>query len=243
MIVVEQITGTRAAQLQREIIEVSPSVVIFSFQSDAYLDKETYDPQGKQTDIFAEIENKVDNDDERLSDSREWTADTVEQAEAEAGTATIRRAWTAERVRQAITAWWDSISIAISKVTGLQEALSKAQKEIAGIIEEDYADVGPHTFTILPEHSGKSIHIQAVADADVDIVVDNDIEINQPITIRKTGEFTLRLEGANDDIVIEANDVDIEEITNIQSVDISGETINTVQIMKASENVIWGIGI
>lgn len=40
----------------------------------------------------------------RLTDSREWTADIVSQAEAEAGTATTRRAWTAERVKQAIDA-------------------------------------------------------------------------------------------------------------------------------------------
>jgi hypothetical protein len=36
----------------------------------------------------------------------EWTGSTVSQAEAEAGTATTRRAWTAQRVRQAIAAWW-----------------------------------------------------------------------------------------------------------------------------------------
>ncbi len=41
--------------------------------------------------------------------SGEWSADTVSQLEAEAGTATTRRAWTAQRVRQAIAAWWDSI--------------------------------------------------------------------------------------------------------------------------------------
>lgn len=50
--------------------------------------------------------------DAALSDSREWTAETVEQAEAEAGTATTRRAWTAQRVRQAITGWWNTISAA-----------------------------------------------------------------------------------------------------------------------------------
>lgn len=44
--------------------------------------------------------------DPRLTDSREWTATTVPQAEAEAGTASARRAWTAQRVRQAINAWW-----------------------------------------------------------------------------------------------------------------------------------------
>jgi hypothetical protein len=40
------------------------------------------------------------------SDAREWTAETVTQTEAEQGTGTTRRAWTAERVRQAIAAWW-----------------------------------------------------------------------------------------------------------------------------------------
>lgn len=48
--------------------------------------------------------------DPRLSDAREWSAETVAQAEAEAGTATTRRAWTAQRVRQAIVAWWGSVS-------------------------------------------------------------------------------------------------------------------------------------
>lgn len=42
--------------------------------------------------------------DSRLSDSREWIASTIDQAEAEAGIATTRRAWTAQRVRQAIAA-------------------------------------------------------------------------------------------------------------------------------------------
>ncbi|GEM_PF-399969 len=44
--------------------------------------------------------------DSRLTDAREWTASTVTQSEAEAGTATTRRAWTALRVFQAIAAWW-----------------------------------------------------------------------------------------------------------------------------------------
>lgn len=52
---------------------------------------------------------KVATGDTRLSDAREWTAATVDQAEAEAGTATTRRAWTAERVKQAIAAWWNGI--------------------------------------------------------------------------------------------------------------------------------------
>lgn len=47
-----------------------------------------------------------------IDSSGEWSAETVSQAEAEAGTATTRRAWTAQRVRQAIVAWWNSVSSA-----------------------------------------------------------------------------------------------------------------------------------
>lgn len=57
-------------------------------------------------------------DDPRFSDTREWTAATVSQAEAEAGTATTRRAWTAQRVFQAIAAWW-AASAAATKLAGI----------------------------------------------------------------------------------------------------------------------------
>lgn len=48
----------------------------------------------------------IATNDSRLTDAREWTASTVTQAEAEAGIAATRRAWTAQRVFQAIAAWW-----------------------------------------------------------------------------------------------------------------------------------------
>ena len=56
----------------------------------------------------------------------EWTAETVSQAEAEGGTATTRRAWTAQRVTQAIVAWWNGsaaktqLDAASSGITSLQ---------------------------------------------------------------------------------------------------------------------------
>jgi hypothetical protein len=53
----------------------------------------------------------VPTTDPRLADAREWTAETIAQTEAEAGAATTRRAWTAQRVRQAIVAWWNSLSV------------------------------------------------------------------------------------------------------------------------------------
>ena len=52
-----------------------------------------------------------EGDDSRLTNSREWTASTISQAEAENGTATTRRAFTAQRVRQAIVSWWNSLDI------------------------------------------------------------------------------------------------------------------------------------
>ncbi len=61
-------------------------------------------------ELYGRVESlegdKVGTSDPRLSDAREWTAATVPQAEAEAGTGTTRRAWTAQRVWQAAAAWW-----------------------------------------------------------------------------------------------------------------------------------------
>lgn len=62
---------------------------------------------------------KVGTTDPRLSDSREWTAATVPQAEAEAGTGTTRRAWTAQRVWQAVAAWW-AASAMKTKLDGIE---------------------------------------------------------------------------------------------------------------------------
>jgi len=76
----------------------------------------------EKTQIRETIE-AVGDSDSRLTDAREWTAATISQQEAEAGTSTTRRAFTAQRVFQAIAAWWANVSIAISKVTGLQDEL------------------------------------------------------------------------------------------------------------------------
>jgi len=54
----------------------------------------------------------VQTGDARLSDSREWSATTIGQAEAEAGSATTRRAFTAQRVFQAAAAWWAATATA-----------------------------------------------------------------------------------------------------------------------------------
>ena len=66
-----------------------------------------------------EIGTKLAGDHVSVTNAREWTAATVEQAEAEAGTATTRRAWTAQRVFQAIAAWW-AASAAKTKLDGIE---------------------------------------------------------------------------------------------------------------------------
>lgn len=67
-------------------------------------------------DVGTEAGTVTAGDDSRLSDSREWIAETVEKLEAEEGTSLERRAFTAERVRQSTEAWWVSKSSDSGKV-------------------------------------------------------------------------------------------------------------------------------
>src|SRR5690606_3393878 len=62
------------------------------------------------TAVSTALSGKVDTSDTRLTDPREWTASTVSQAEAEAGTATTRRAWPAQRVKQAVVAAYNALT-------------------------------------------------------------------------------------------------------------------------------------
>lgn len=59
------------------------------------------------------LDSKVDDDDARLTDAREWTASLVSQAEAEAGMATTARKWSAQRVKQAFDAAWAAAKAAL----------------------------------------------------------------------------------------------------------------------------------
>lgn len=68
--------------------------------------------------------------DGRLSNSREWTGSTISQAEAEAGTATTRRAFTAQRVRQAIVAWFNGISGALGRTILTRTTAAQVRSDI-----------------------------------------------------------------------------------------------------------------
>ena len=64
------------------------------------------------------LDGKASTTDARLSDAREWSAATVTQAEAEAGTSTSRLAFSPLRVFQAVAAWW-AASAAKTKLDGI----------------------------------------------------------------------------------------------------------------------------
>lgn len=66
----------------------------------------------------AKADSAIQPDNAALTNAREWTAATVTQAEAEAGTDTERKAWSVLRVWQAIAAWW-AASAAKTKLDGI----------------------------------------------------------------------------------------------------------------------------
>ena len=73
---------------------------------------------GAVTLTAADVSGAVSTSDSRLSDAREWSAATVTQAEAEAGSSTARLAFTPLRVFQAIAAWW-AASASKTKLDGI----------------------------------------------------------------------------------------------------------------------------
>ena len=82
-----------------------------------------------------QLNNKANFTDSRLSDAREWTATEVSQAEAEAGTATIPRKWSALRVWQAVlasslTGLNLTVGTAVTATDTVLVAIGKLQKQI-----------------------------------------------------------------------------------------------------------------
>jgi len=76
-----------------------------------------------------------------LSDAREWSAPTVSQAEAEAGTSTDRRAFTVQRVWQAIAAWWLTASSAFGRslASAANAGAARTALELGGFATADPA--------------------------------------------------------------------------------------------------------
>jgi len=78
----------------------------------------------------ATLTSYVQTSDARLSDSREWSAITITQAEAEAGVATTRRAFTAQRVFQATAAWWAATASATGQALATAASAAAARTTI-----------------------------------------------------------------------------------------------------------------
>jgi hypothetical protein len=79
----------------------------------------------------------VQTSDARLSDSREWSATTISQAEAEAGVGTTRRAFTAQRVFQAAAAWWSGFASATGQALATAANAAAARTAIGAGTDVD----------------------------------------------------------------------------------------------------------
>jgi hypothetical protein len=92
------------------------------------------------TGLQSALDAKAGASDSRLTDAREWSAETVSQGEAESGSSTTRRAFTAQRVFQAIAAWW-AASSAKTKLDGI------ASGATANATDAQLRDRATHTGT------------------------------------------------------------------------------------------------
>lgn len=102
--------------------------------------------QGAKADSAVQpgaLTSYVQTTDARLSDVREWSAATVDQAEAEAGASTTRRAWTAQRVRQAAAAWWATVASGYVQTT--DSRLSDVREWSAATVDQSEAEAGVAT--------------------------------------------------------------------------------------------------
>jgi hypothetical protein len=110
----------------------------------------------------------VQQSDSRLTDAREWSASTVTQAEAEAGTATTRRAWTAQRVTQTIAAWWASSANKVkldSIATGAQVNTVTSVAGKTGVVTLVKGDVGLGNVVNSDQTNASNLATGVVADA------------------------------------------------------------------------------
>lgn len=90
------------------------------------------------TTLVAEPTEIVLGSDTRLINSREWQAVTIAQSEAEAGTSTERRAFTAQRVRQANDSWWNTSTAKLKLDTVETNATAdQSAPEIASLFAAD----------------------------------------------------------------------------------------------------------
>ena len=116
------------------------------------------------------LDGKLPASDPSVTNAREWVVETVTQGEAEAGTGTSRKAWTAQRVVQAIAAWW---------------AASSAKSKLDGV------EAGAQVNTVTSV-AGKTGGV-TLAKGDVGLGnVDNTSDANKPVSTATQTELTLK---------------------------------------------------
>ena len=108
------------------------------------------------TGLQSALDGKLASSDASVTNAREWTAATVTQVEAEAGTDTARKAWTVQRVVQAVAAWWagsafktklDGIEAgaqvnAVTSVAGKTGAVTLAKTDVGLGSVDNTSDLG-----------------------------------------------------------------------------------------------------
>lgn len=97
-----------------------------------------------ESEVDTLLGGKVGAGDASVTNAREWTADTVSQAEAEAGTSTTRRAFTPLRVFQAVAAWW-AASAAKTKLDGIASGATANQTDAYLLSRANHTGTQAHT--------------------------------------------------------------------------------------------------
>lgn len=139
---------------------------------------------GDVSGLQSALDTKLNSNHPSVTNSREWSASTVPQSEAEGGEATTRRAWTSQRVRQAIVAWWNSVTSSWGR-SFVAATDVQAGRSALGLGSMATRDTG----------TGASEHRTNVQNEDKFVTVDT----GQTITGEKTftGDNAIRLNDSN----------------------------------------------
>jgi len=116
--------GSKAVSTGDYIIKTATGWIHLDDATDAVKTSRTingYTLNANITLTVADIAGAVATTDVRLTNSREWTGLTISQSEAEAGTNTTRRAFTAQRVAQAIAAQAAPKAATDSRLTAVEQ--------------------------------------------------------------------------------------------------------------------------
>lgn len=110
----------------------------------------------------AKLDGKVDSNDPRLTDSREWSEDTVTQTEVEAGISSARKAFTVQRVWQAINAWWQLVTSGFGRnfIAASNEQTARNVLQLGTVATRDVATNAQAltgTAGVLPDAAG--VHV------------------------------------------------------------------------------------